>query len=121
MLKAGDFFIGKYPPGSNKDRRIIVITDEDGKGLVAIVYLSTQLSDLTVVFDPGDHPKITESCCAVFDEAAIADAEKISAGVDSQLIIKHPISLASTLVARIQEGVFDSASDKIAEFCKERC
>jgi hypothetical protein len=53
MLRAGDVFIGKYPPGSDKNRRIIVVTDEGLDARVAVVYLSTQISELTVVLAPA--------------------------------------------------------------------
>jgi hypothetical protein len=121
MLKAGDVFIGKYPPGSNKDRRIIVVTDEDADAQVAVVYLSTQLSDLTVTFEAGVHPCITESCCVVFDEATISDAELFRAGIAERLLTQHPSPLSSEQVANIQEGIFESAAERIAKFCTDRC
>lgn len=122
MLKAGDFFVGPYPPGSGKKRRFIVVSDEvAGECTVVWVYTSTSMTDSTVVLTPGAHPEITAKCCVIYEEASIVAANDIRVAVKSGALTQvAPVS--SQLLSDIQEGIF--ASDEtpigVADYCEDR-
>ncbi len=82
MLRAGDFFVGPFPPGSNKKRRFLVLTDEVAhEDTIVWVYTSTSMSDQTVCLMPGCHPEIVADCCIVYEQASIVASQDIAAAV----------------------------------------
>jgi hypothetical protein len=122
MIQAGSVLIGKYPPGSGKDRRIIVVThpNKDKDGRVAGVYLSTILADLTVVLEPGSHPLISQRCSVVFEEAFITQSSHIILGIERRLIELHPDLIDPQILEIILEGIYESAPAKVERFCTDR-
>lgn len=60
MLKAGQVFLGKYPPGTGEARRFFILTNVvAGEATVVWVFTSSQVGDKTVILQPGCHPAIT--------------------------------------------------------------
>jgi len=121
MIQAGSVLMGKYPPGSGKNRRIIVIThpEKDSKGRIAGVFLTSILADMTVILEVGCHPAITSESSVVFEEAFIADSEIIYKGIENGLLRLHEELLKIEFLEQILEGVFESAPRKIERFCTE--
>lgn len=122
MLKAGDFFTGSFPPGSGKRRRFIVVTDEvQGECTIVWVFLSTSMSDPTVVLAAGSHPEITRDCAVVYEAAAVVDASTITRAVSAGAL-ERCAPLDDDLLARVQEGFFDSDATPlgVVEYCTDR-
>lgn len=124
MLRAGDLLVGPYPPGSGKLRRFLIVSDEiaevDPK--VAWVYVSTSMSDPTVVLAKGCHVEITQDCCVVFEQAEVVDVVAIQMAITAQALALAATPLPSNLVSQIQEGIFDSEDTpiRVVKFCTDR-
>lgn len=120
MLQAGQVFLGKYPPGSGKDRRFLVVTDEDdGEETVVWVVTSTQLSDSTVILEPGDHPVITRRCAVIYSEAQVVQTRIIRIAWEAGAL-KGAGKLTQQILAKVQEGVFESDETpmRVVNYCK---
>ena len=124
MLKAGDILIGPYPPGSGKRRRFLILSDEisEPDPMVAWVYVSTSLSDSTVVLRTGCHPEITQDCCVIFEEAELIKVAAIRAGIADRALRQARTSLQPAFLAIVQEGVFESEDTpiRVVDFCTNR-
>ena len=124
MFKAGDVLIGPYPPGSNKLRRFIVLTDEvnEPDPKVAWAYVSTSASDPTVILPAGCHPDITRDCCVIYEESDIVRVADILNAIAGGALAKSPAGLSDALTSQVQEGVFDSDETplRVDAFCTDR-
>lgn len=120
MYKAGAFFVGLYPPGSGKQRRFILLTDEE-QGQAVWVYVSTTTLDKTCQLLPGCHPEITLPCWAVYEEAEIISTDGLRAAVLSGALVECA-PLPSDQLSAVQEGLFESDETRssVVRYCTDR-
>lgn len=121
-LAAGQVYLGKYPPGTGKDRRFFIVTDEDqSETTVVWVYTSTSMSDTTVVLQPGDHPVITETCAVIYSEAQVIAADTLRTAYQKGALTREA-DLDPQILERVQEGLFESDETPISvvKYCTDR-
>lgn len=114
--------MGKYPPGTGKDRRFFIVTDEDqSETTVVWVYTSTSMSDTTVVLNPGDHPVITKTCVVIYSEAQVVNAESLRVAHQKGALTREA-DLDPQILEKVQEGLFESDETPIGvvDYCTDR-
>ena len=122
MLRAGQVYLGKFPPNTGKDRRFFILSDEDaGETTVVWVFTSTQMSDETVILQPRDHPAITQTCVVVYSEAQVIDANVLRIA-QARGALTQEVDLDKDLLQKIQEGLFESdeTPQSIVSYCTNR-
>jgi hypothetical protein len=90
--------------------------------MVAWVYVSTSMSDRTVVLLKGCHPNITQDCCVIYEEAEVVKVSAILAAITVNALTRLSSGLPANLLLEVQEGVFASEDTpiRVVDFCIER-